>query len=140
MMAMAEYYEAEWNPHSEIIVDALQAYAWWVIHSNKLETRNGNTGYAIEGLVGVCKVLEAAGRKEEAAKVRAVIMRIMSRLLTLQCGSPLSKYSDTLAAIPKLPDGAAGGIINAEYDPRVRIDTHQHQMHAMLMLLNLMSK
>ena len=85
-------------------------------------------------------MLDAAGRKEDAAKVHAVIMRIMSRLLTLQCGSPLSKYNDALAAITKLPDGAAGGIINAEDDPRVRIDTHQHQMHAMLMLLKLLSK
>ncbi len=140
MMAMWEYYDADWNTHDALIADAIQAYGWWAIHSNKLEARSGNTGYAIEGLIGVHNVLEAAGRKEDAAKVHAVIMRIMSRLLTLQCGSPLSKYNDALAAITKLPDGAAGGIINAEDDPRVRIDTHQHQMHAMLMLLKLLSK
>jgi len=140
MMAMAEYYDADWNTHDGLIADAAQAYGWWLIYTNSLEHRSGNTGYSVEGLVAVYNVMDAAGRKDEAARMLDIIMRITSRLLTLQCGSPLSRYNDKLASIPKLPDGAAGGIINADDDTRVRIDTHQHQMNAMLMLLKVLEK
>ena len=139
MMAMAEYYDTDCDTHDALIVDAAQSYAWWLIYSNKLEHRNGNTGYSLEGLISVYSILDSAGRKAEASKIMDTVKRIMSRLLTLQCGSPLSKYNEALSGISKLPNGAAGGIIGADDDTRVRIDTHQHQMHAMLLLLKHMN-
>lgn len=137
MMSMGEYFTADWNTHDAYILKAAPAYAWWLIHGNKLEERTGNTGYSVEGLLGVYSIFDANGDKENAAKIRAITERIMARLLTLQCGSELSKYNSALSKIIKFPENAEGGIIAADDDPTVRIDTHQHQMHAMLLMLKL---
>ncbi len=137
MMSMDEYYSTDWNEHDSFIKDASLSYAWWLIHETSLERKNGNTGYSLEGLIGVYNIQKSSGNKVNADKIRGVIERVMSRLLTLQCASPLASHNGALSSISKLPEGAEGGIISSDFEPTVRIDTHQHQMHAMLMMLKM---
>ncbi|MBR0459657.1 MAG: hypothetical protein IJJ26_10515 [Victivallales bacterium] len=137
-MAFAEYLEAGWKEHASLIHDATLALAWWMIYENDIEHRVGNTGYALEGLVGAWQVATLSGEKEIAEQLKSVILRVLTNLMPLQYKGPYMKYNPLLSSLPKVPDNAIGGIVSSRQDSIVRIDIHQHQTHAMLMVLQYM--
>lgn len=134
-LAAAEYLEAGWKPAVQIAKDGALALAWWLVYDNQIALRVSNSGYAVEGLLGAWRVAVVAGDKQSAARLRQVILEIMPRLMTYQYKGPFMACNPTLAALHKAPPGADGGIVNGKGDTVVRIDVHQHQMHAMLLML-----
>ena len=134
-MAFAEYVEADWE-HADLVGDAALALAWWQIHLHEVETRRGNTGYAVEGLLGAYRVARARGDHAAMQSIRQVCERLLSKLISWQIGGPLARYNPFLRTL-RTPEDAKGGIMSTQNSGLIRIDIVQHQVHAMLMALKL---
>jgi hypothetical protein len=135
-LAFAECVEAEWA-NAEVLGDAAMALAWWLVHRHGVESRRGNTGYAVEGLLSAYRVARKRGDAAAMQSLRAVCERLLVRLIRLQVGGPLydpNRFFGSRTADPR----AVGGVLSSEGSSLVRIDTVQHQLHAMLMALDLL--
>lgn len=135
-MASAEYMEAGWTTHAELAADAALAMSWWLLYDNQLEYRQGNTAYAVEGLVGAWRAARVRGDKESMTVLRETSERIINQLITLQYGGPYKDFNPLLKSLPRVKPESFGGISASRDSAVVRIDVHQHQTHAMLMILN----
>ena len=136
-MAMGEYVEAGWEENADLAAKAALSIAWWLIDYNKLEWKNGNTGYAVEGLMGAWQVARKIGDTKAMAKLQEVSERVMGRLLTMQVQGPYAQNNEFLALHKRrLPQQAYGGVLMAPQYGQIRIDNVQHQLHAMLMMLD----
>lgn len=62
--------------------------------------------------------------------------RITNQLITLQYGGPYQDFNPLLKSLRRVQPESFGGISASRDSAIVRIDVHQHQTHAMLMLLN----
>lgn len=134
-MAFNEYQEAGWEPHADLARHSALALSWWLIYENQLAARQGNTSYAIEGLVATWNCAKAMNDQVAMATIRRTCEDIMGNLVSCQYGGPLMKLNPYLSSLEKVPPKAFGGITTAKNSPIVRIDTVQHQVHAMLMML-----
>ncbi len=134
LMSCALYCEQNQGPVADLAFDGGLALAWWQIYGNRLDTRNGNTGYAIEGMVAAWRLSAARQRHAEAAAFREAIDATLARLMTWQVGGPFESLNPYLSHWKsRIPDRAQGGITAAADSGLIRIDTVQHQLHAMLL-------
>ena len=134
-MACAEYVEAGFEPHRQLAADLSYALSKWLLYINQIEYRSGNTAYAVEGLMGSFRVAKALDDKKEMEKFKGASLKIMSNLMTWQYKGPFTKFNPMLSALKTPVKGADGGITYAKNSTMVRIDVVQHQLHAMLLML-----
>ncbi len=134
-MAAAEYVEAGFEKNRELAANMSYALSKWLININQIEYRPGNTAYAVEGLIGSYRIAKALGDTEAQKLFKDLSLRIMSNLMTWQYKGPFMKFNPHLANLKTPVRGADGGIIYARNSTLVRIDVEQHQVHAMLLML-----
>ncbi len=134
-MSFAEYTAADWPEHRALVRDSALSLSWWLIFENDLVHRQGNTGYAVEGLVAAWRIAQTHGLSSEQDILRNTILTVMSRLMPLQYQGPFMQFNPVLSSLASAPPLSEGGITNSADDLEVRIDTVQHQTHAMLLVL-----
>ena len=133
-MSCALYHDLYPDRNADIIENAAMTLAWWQIFNNRMDTRNGNTAYAIEGLVAAWHIAQQTGRIHEATLLFSSIETTLARLMTWQVGGPFENYNDFLMRWrDKMPAAAYGGITDRADSGYIRIDNVQHQLHAMLL-------
>jgi UDP-N-acetylmuramoyl-tripeptide--D-alanyl-D-alanine ligase len=111
--------------------DALIQLADWVIDEHKILTRTRNTGYAYEGIIHAYALAKRRGDATRQAKYGCVIDLGLEHIMSWQVGSPIANRY-TAAAAPN-DAKALGGVQNAAFEPALRVDVTQHQMHATLL-------
>ena len=117
-------------PDTRIYGDTVLSLADWMIDVHHVLTRTRNTGYAFEGIVHAYALAKQRGDQVRQAKYRCVIDLGLEHIMSWQVGGPVSnRYT---AAAPN-DVKAVGGIQNAAFEPALRIDVTQHQMHATLL-------
>eukprot|EP00747_Dinoflagellata_sp_TGD_P161956 gnl/TRDRNA2_/TRDRNA2_179025_c0_seq1.p1 gnl/TRDRNA2_/TRDRNA2_179025_c0~~gnl/TRDRNA2_/TRDRNA2_179025_c0_seq1.p1 ORF type:complete len:450 (-),score=99.22 gnl/TRDRNA2_/TRDRNA2_179025_c0_seq1:375-1724(-) len=114
--------------------DHILRYADWV---RKRQASHGkaNMGYAFEGLVPAYVVAVRTGDKKRAGALSCTLKRGLTNLYSMQVGHPRAKGLAKKA--PSSDQSALGGCQGSVKSPLLRIDTTQHQMHAMLFAKNL---
>ena len=111
--------------------------ALWMINVHETLRRNGNTGYAYEGIVPawawishvVSQNDDKANLAKTARKLQCTIEKGMSKLMSWQVGMGAEKQAESLW---NGMDGL-GGVQNAKDESGLRIDVTQHQMHATIL-------
>ncbi len=133
-LAFSEYYLAGWKKNRQLIGDAAQSLAWWMLYEHDIVHRRANMGYACEGVIAAWRVAHA--RKDQAAadSLRKFAERVLARILTYQVGGPFSRFSEYIKPVDSTTPGY-GGILFVPDAQYVRIDNVQHQLHAELMAL-----
>lgn len=135
-MACDQYISAGWGVHDELAARTAFMMAYWQIFQNDLQNKNGNVGYAVEGLAAAVHIADKVGNQHARAFIVPAIHNIMMKLLSMQYMGPYSRYNGLLVQLEgKAPASAEGGITSGLNKTDVRIDTVQHQVHAMLLLL-----
>ena len=134
LMACAPYHDLFPDAIPDIIENAALALSWWQIYNNRMDTRNGNTAYAIEGLVAAWHIAHQNGKAVEAQRLREIIEKTLAKLMTWQVGGPFESYNPFLMKWKEqTPAAAYGGVTAAANSGYIRIDNVQHQLHAMLL-------
>ena len=114
-------------PETKIYGDTVLTLADWVIGEHAILTRTRNTGYAYEGIVHAYALAKQRGDSVRQAKYGCVIDLGLEHIMSWQVGGPNpNRYTAAGASDPR----AIGGIQNAAFEPALRIDVTQHQMHA----------
>jgi len=134
IMSYTEYNEAKW-PQAEVYRDATLTLAHWMIRTHRVLERTRNTSYAFEGLIPAYRIALQEGEDRAAEELLHVIDTGMYKLLTWQVGGPLAHENPFLVGHPTRDDLAVGGFLSSEDSSRLRIDTTQHQVHAIIMAL-----
>lgn len=129
-MAYAEMQGAAW-PGSESAAQRAIGLAHWMIDVHRPLERRGNTGYAMEGVISAYAVAAAIGDRAAQAKFQELAENVLARLVTWQIGH--SRANAFLQAHGAPDPQFVGGVLGAADDPRLRIDTTQHQMHAVIL-------
>lgn len=111
--------------------DRVGAMASWILDVHQVLTRRRNTGYAFEGLVSAYAVARDRGDQPQLRRLRAAIEQGLLRLCSWQLGSSLQNQA--LQSLNPHNPHARGGVIGGRKDTAMRIDTVQHQMHALLL-------
>jgi hypothetical protein len=117
-------------PETRVYGDTLLELADWMIDVHAVLTRARNTGYAFEGITHAYALAKQRGdaRKDKYA---CVIDVGLDRLMSWQVGGPrANSYAAGEGSSAPL---AQGGVQNAAFEPGLRIDVTQHQMHATLL-------
>jgi UDP-N-acetylmuramoyl-tripeptide--D-alanyl-D-alanine ligase len=122
----------KYKPFQHRLVD----YGLWMVEVHQVGKRTRNTGYAFEGLIPAYLAAEDAQLKTAQGILGCAIDAGMQRITGMQLGHPLA--SALAAQAPPL-DRTRGGVQNAFEEPGLRIDTTQHQMHAVIMMKRLLS-
>ncbi len=133
-LAFAEYTQAGWPEPREIVRDAALTPSWWQIYINNLPKRNGNTGYALEGIVSAYRIADAHHLQMEKEILKETAMNVLKRLMPLQYKGPFMSLNPRLSSLTSAPPLSEGGITSGLDSFEVRIDTVQHQAHAMLLV------
>jgi UDP-N-acetylmuramoyl-tripeptide--D-alanyl-D-alanine ligase len=133
-MFLTEYYQSGWK-NAATFGDFVLLLSHWVIHTHEILLRTKNTGYAFEGIISAYEI--AKHRQDEATlrRLEAVIDQGLHKLCTWQVGGPLAHENPYLVKNPTSEKIAVGGIMGASNEADLRIDTTQHQMHALIMAL-----
>ena len=158
-MAAAEYYTAStakhinekqaWAKDQEFYEDYAFTISHWIVHTHQILKRTKNTGYAMEGLLAAHEVAKERLYHYKDHSVQGVMDTLadaidtgLHKLTAWQVAGPLAhenlylkRQDEQHKTIPNDLQ-AKGGIMSAENDPLLRIDTTQHQMHAVMMALN----
>jgi UDP-N-acetylmuramoyl-tripeptide--D-alanyl-D-alanine ligase len=129
-LAYALLSDSRW-PGTEVYGQRTIALGHWMIDVHQVAQRRGNTAYACEGLVVAHQVALAQGDRAAAEKFRGVIEDVLRRLLTWQVGSDLP--NPFLRGQPGVHPSCLGGVLTSAENPWLRIDTTQHQMHAVML-------
>jgi hypothetical protein len=129
-LAFLEIHEAGWDPQDVHARRAVEL-AHWMIDVHRTLERRRNAAYAHEGLAAAWYLAGKIGDRESQDKIAAVIDQAMYKFTTWQVGSPVA--NDFLRAHPDTAPLALGGVMSGADDPWLRIDTTQHQMHAVLL-------
>lgn len=133
-MAFAEIAEAGWDEDG-IAAQAAMALTWWQIYDNQVEAREGNTAYAVEGLIAAWRIAKLQQDEKSMVRIRQVIDNCLGRLMVWQVGGPFLKMNPYLTGLPRVHPKAYGGVTAGLYSNIIRIDNVQHQLHAMLLAL-----
>jgi hypothetical protein len=108
--------------------DTVLKLADWIIDVHKILTRNRNTGYAYEGIIHAYALAKQRHDSVRQAKYGCVIDLGLEHIMSWQVGGPIT---NRYTAMPwRLDELALGGVQNAAFDPALRVDVTQHQMHA----------
>jgi hypothetical protein len=126
-MAFYELATSEF-PGVSVYGDTVLRLADWVIDVHQILTRTRNTGYAYEGIIHAYALAKQRHDTERQAKYGCVIDLGLEHIMTWQVGGPLTNRYTASAS----PDDkqALGGVQNAAFEPALRVDVTQHQMHA----------
>lgn len=108
--------------------DAVLQLADWVIDVHDILTRTRNTGYAYEGIIHAYALAKQRHDSVRQAKYGCVIDLGLEHIMSWQVGGPLANRY-TAGASPSDVQ-ARGGVQNAAFEPALRVDVTQHQMHA----------
>jgi hypothetical protein len=130
-MAFYELYTAGW-PGTQPYAARTIVMARWMIDVAGLADKTGNNGYAFEGIAVAWELARLTNDKKNQKHIGGAIEKVFPKLMSWQIGSPWSG-----AAVPKsfLKNPAPrGGVLSVPADPRLRIDTTQHQMHAAMLI------
>jgi UDP-N-acetylmuramoyl-tripeptide--D-alanyl-D-alanine ligase len=134
-MFAAEYYHAKWKDY-DVYGDFVIIMAHWVIHGHRILRRNRNTGYAFEGIISGYEIARLRGHYRAYGYFMRTIDIGLHKLTTWQVGGPLADENDFLVEHPTDEAIAIGGVMNAQHESTLRIDTTQHQMHAVMMAMD----
>lgn len=129
-LAYALLADSQWPDTDQYGARAI-ALADWMIDVHQVAVRPRNTAYACEGLVAAWQVAQARGDRAAAEKFRRVIYQLLSRLLSWQVGA--EEPTAFLRHQSEIHPSCRGGVLSGPDDPWLRIDTTQHQMHAVLL-------
>jgi UDP-N-acetylmuramoyl-tripeptide--D-alanyl-D-alanine ligase len=122
--------QAGWDRRETFAGRAVDLAVWMVdVHKTLVRTRN--TGYAYEGIVPAWDLAGRLGRTADRGKLDRTIRAGLYKLCTWQVGSPAANAE--LRARRPATDRALGGAMNRRFDPVLRNDTTQHQLHALLL-------
>lgn len=126
-MAMRELHLL--NPSERCWGDRVLAMADWILDVHQVLQRRRNTGYAFEGLVSAFALARDRDDQPRMRRLRTAIESGLSRLCTWQLGASLQ--TQALQTLHRRNPQAFGGVMGGRKDPSFRIDTVQHQMHAL---------
>ena len=129
-LAMFEMYDAGWEGRDQYASRCIDL-AHWMIDEHRTLERRRNTAYAHEGLICAWELARRTGDTQSQRKIGAAIDQGLFKLTTWQFGSPVA--NDYLVGLTDAVPEARGGVMSARDDPRLRIDTTQHQMHAVIL-------
>jgi UDP-N-acetylmuramoyl-tripeptide--D-alanyl-D-alanine ligase len=105
--------------------------AHWMIDVHRVAGRRRNTAYAQEGILSAYHLARDVGDVDAAGKFRRIIEQELSRLTSWQVGGPLP--CPYLQRQTQYDPSCVGGVLGADENPWLRIDTTQHQMHAVIL-------
>ncbi len=129
-MACAELYASQW-PDTERYAQRAIDLAHWMIDVHRTLDRAFNTAYAYEGIVSAYYLAQSVDDAASQGEFRRVTEAGLAKLSTWQVGS--THASAYLRRHPDYYAPCTGGILSAEDNPWLRIDTTQHQMHAVIL-------
>jgi hypothetical protein len=135
-MVFTEYYQARYKDF-ELFGDYVIVLGHWIIHTHEILDRAKNTGYAYEGIISAYTVAKAREHKTAIVDFAYTIDKGLYRLTQWQVAGPLANLNPFLLLHPTDEKIAIGGIMNGRTDSTLRIDTTQHQMHALMMASSL---
>lgn len=135
-MLFTEYYEARYKDY-EVYGDYVIVLGHWIIHTHDILDRPKNTGYAHEGIISAYTIAKARSHQQAVADFAFTIDRGLYKLTQWQVAGPLAHENEYLGRHPTDEKIAIGAIMNGRTDPTLRIDTTQHQMHALIMAATL---
>jgi UDP-N-acetylmuramoyl-tripeptide--D-alanyl-D-alanine ligase len=127
-MAFYELYTAEW-PGTKPYAPRAIAMARWMIDVQHINRAIDNGGHAFEGLAAAWELARLTGDAKNQQYIGAAIDRGLARLMSWQIGNAPGETE----AVPKTflrSQKARGGVVSLPGEPKIRIDTVQHQMHA----------
>ena len=133
-MFLTEYYHSQWEQF-QVAGDFVVSLGHWILEVHQVLGRNRNTGYAFEGIVSAYQIARKRNLVEISRNFKCAIDKGLYKLTTWQVGSPLANVNPFLQRHPTDEAFAIGGVMNARNVPTLRIDTTQHQMHALIMAL-----
>lgn len=130
-MAFYEIYTTGWeglDMYPQRVIDL----AYWMIDVHETLKRRKNTAYAYEGMIVAWELANLIQHHEAKEKIGNVIDQGLYKLTSWQIGGPnMNIYLKWNKTDDKK---AIGGILNiARWDPLLRIDVTQHQMHAVIL-------
>jgi UDP-N-acetylmuramoyl-tripeptide--D-alanyl-D-alanine ligase len=108
--------------------DTVLTLADWMIDVHKVLIRTRNTGYAYEGIIHAYALAKQRHDSARQAKYGCVIDLGLEHIMTWQVGGPLTNRFTASASADDAQ--ALGGVQNAAFEPALRVDVTQHQMHA----------
>ena len=129
-MAFFELATAGW-PNMEKYGDYVISLADWMIDIHKTLWRKRNTAYAYEGIIHAYQLSVLGGHDQYMKKFACVIDAGLMKLTSWQVGSPMANWF--IRRHPTQNPYAIGGIQNHVFEPLLRIDVTQHQMHAVIL-------
>jgi hypothetical protein len=130
-MAFYEIYTSDWKNRHRFGDMALRMSDWMLTH-NKIAVPGGNNSYAIEGLAVSWEIARLSGDQAAMDRIAAVIHPALYELTTWQVGGPMP--NEFLQKRPTNDPKAVGGVMSKKNDPMLRIDTTQHQAHALMLV------
>ena len=133
-MFATEYYHAKWTNY-EMFGDYTVSLAYWIITVHDILHKSRNTGYAYEGIISAYQIAKERKHDQALKVIEDTIDRGLYALTTWQVGGPLAFENDFLVDNPTTEQVAIGGILSSKRLSEIRIDTTQHQMHAVAMAL-----
>jgi UDP-N-acetylmuramoyl-tripeptide--D-alanyl-D-alanine ligase len=126
-MAWLELIDAGWKP--DVYAERLIELAVWMIDDHRTLSRTRNTGYAYEGIVPAWAVAERR-QDPRSEKLACTIHQGIRKLTAWQVGS-VNANAFTRKAPADLR--SRGGVQNHAAESLLRVDTTQHQMHAVIL-------
>jgi len=133
-MFMTEYFHSRWEQF-QVAGDFVISLGHWILEVHRVLGRKRNTGYAFEGIISAYQIAKKRNLVEISRNFKCAIDRGLYKLTTWQVGGPLANENPFLQSHPTDDGIAIGGVMNARNLPALRIDTTQHQMHALIMAL-----
>lgn len=131
------------DPNFAKYAQRMLRYGDWMVQ--KAPSRTANTGFAYEGLIPAFVTAVRQGDEKREKKLACAIREGMQNLHSLQVGHPRAyRLAEPLAKAGDSEKGkdqrAQGGAQGSRASPALRIDTTQHQMHALLMARRLLEQ
>jgi UDP-N-acetylmuramoyl-tripeptide--D-alanyl-D-alanine ligase len=118
-------------PDVSVYGDTVLRLADWIIDEHEILTRTRNTGYAYEGIIHAYALAKQRQDSVRQAKFGCIIDIGLEHIMSWQVGGPLANRFT--AAASHNDARALGGVQNAAFEPALRVDVTQHQMHATLL-------
>jgi UDP-N-acetylmuramoyl-tripeptide--D-alanyl-D-alanine ligase len=129
-MAFFELATSGW-PETQAYARRVIELADWMIDVHRTLERTRNTAYAFEGIIHAYRLAVEAGDRAHAEKFLCTIEQGLTKLTSWQVGGPLA--NDFIRSRPLRDPEAVGGVQNHCCESPLRIDTTQHQMHALIL-------
>lgn len=130
-MAFYELYISGW-PDTKPYAARTIAMARWMIDHQRIVRAPGNAAHAFEGLAVAWELAGLIKDARSQSHIESAIDTGLGKLMTWQIGSPRADQSIVPEQFAK-PAKAVGGVVSAPKSPLIRIDTVQHQVHAMIL-------